>query len=83
MATKSSSVSHRAKPPRVARRQAPVVKVRADKAPPAEAAGSKLDRIETALRRKNGATIPDLMDLPGWQSQSVRGGAHDNYRRRR
>lgn len=34
---------------------------------------SKLDRIVAALRAPKGATIPDLMQLTGWQAHSVRG----------
>jgi len=39
----------------------------------AASAPSKLDCLERALRTKNGATIPDLMEATGWQSHSVRG----------
>lgn len=35
--------------------------------------GTKLDQIVGALSTRHGATIPDLMDLTGWQSHSVRG----------
>ncbi len=35
--------------------------------------GSKLDRIIAALRAAKGASVPDLMQLTGWQAHSVRG----------
>lgn len=37
------------------------------------AGATKLDRIEAVLRTKGGATIPDLMEVTGWQAHSVRG----------
>jgi hypothetical protein len=43
------------------------------KSPPAAKAPSKLDEVETLLRRKNGATIVDLAKATGWQQHSVRG----------
>lgn len=35
--------------------------------------GTKVARLIKLLRRKNGATIPDLTDATGWQAHSVRG----------
>lgn len=40
---------------------------------PAAPAGTKLARLEAALRAKGGATIPELMEVSGWQAHSVRG----------
>lgn len=34
---------------------------------------SKLDQLETMIRRKNGASIAEMMRATGWQSHSVRG----------
>lgn len=34
---------------------------------------TKLGILITALRRKKGATIADLMEATGWQAHSVRG----------
>ena len=36
-------------------------------------APSKLDAIETLLKRKNGASIAELTKATGWQQHSVRG----------
>lgn len=61
-------------PRRKVRKGAPkrsAAKVRAKAATPVQ--GSKLDRIVAALRAPKGATIPDLMQLTGWQAHSVRG----------
>ena len=44
----------------------------APQAPPPEPA-SKLEQVIAALRSPAGATVPDLMDLTGWQEKSVRG----------
>lgn len=35
--------------------------------------GTKIDATVKLLRRRNGATIGDLMDATGWQAHSVRG----------
>lgn len=43
------------------------------KSPSAAKAPSKLDQVETLLRRKNGATIAELVKATGWQQHSVRG----------
>jgi hypothetical protein len=40
---------------------------------PRPASSSKLDLIATALKGRNGSTIPDLMKITGWQAHSVRG----------
>lgn len=34
---------------------------------------TKHDRILTLLRRREGATIPEMMEASGWQQHSVRG----------
>ncbi|MGB3711053.1 MAG: DUF3489 domain-containing protein [Erythrobacter sp.] len=34
---------------------------------------SKLDALEKLLRRKNGASIEEMMQATGWQQHSVRG----------
>ncbi|OBV10533.1 DUF3489 domain-containing protein [Erythrobacter dokdonensis] len=34
---------------------------------------SKLDALEKLLRRKNGATIAEMVQATGWQKHSVRG----------
>jgi transposase len=34
---------------------------------------SKLDTLEKLLRRKNGASITEMMSATGWQQHSVRG----------
>lgn len=34
---------------------------------------SKLDTLEKLLKRKNGATIGEMMHATGWQQHSVRG----------
>ena len=34
---------------------------------------TKHDRILTLLRRREGATIPEIMEASGWQQHSVRG----------
>lgn len=36
-------------------------------------AASKLDTLEKLLRRKNGATIAEMVQATGWQQHSVRG----------
>ena len=36
-------------------------------------APSKLDAIETLLKRKNGASIAEMIRATGWQQHSVRG----------
>lgn len=43
--------------------------------PPAAStkAPSKLDRVEALLKRTEGASILELMELTGWQQHSVRG----------
>lgn len=48
-------------------------RAKAKKAKAASAPQTKLDQIAHALRSRGGATIPDLMELTGWQSHSVRG----------
>jgi hypothetical protein len=49
---------------------------------PASAA-SKLDRIVSALRGAKGVTIPDLMELTGWQAHSVRGALSGALKKKR
>lgn len=34
---------------------------------------TKLDHLEKMIRRKNGASIAEMMKATGWQSHSVRG----------
>lgn len=34
---------------------------------------TKRDQILTLLRRRDGATIPEIMEVSGWQQHSVRG----------
>jgi hypothetical protein len=36
-------------------------------------AGSKLGLLIAALRQPSGATIPDIMEVTGWQAHSIRG----------
>lgn len=73
--TKPAKVAPKHKSPKaVARRRAqtpPPPKTR--KAAPTAAAGTKLARLEAALRAKGGASISDLMEVTGWQAHSVRG----------
>ena len=47
---------------------------KADPSPDVHAARvTKHDRILTLLNRRDGATIPELMEVSGWQQHSVRG----------
>ena len=46
-------------------------------------AGSKLDALINALREINGATIPELMTVTGWQAHSVRGAISGNLKKKR
>ena len=68
-----------AKPAAIRKAPKPVARRRTASPPPvkanrpAPAAGTKLARLEAALRAKAGAAIPDLMELTGWQAHSVRG----------
>ncbi len=41
--------------------------------PPPAPPTTKLEAVVRALRTPAGATIPDLVDLTGWQEKSVRG----------
>lgn len=43
-------------------------------APNPPKAGTKLATLIDLLNRKDGATIPEMMDATGWQAHSVRGG---------
>ncbi len=43
------------------------------KAKPKTRPGSKLDQVINLLNRKEGATIPQMMEQTGWQQHTVRG----------
>lgn len=45
-------------------------------------AASKLDTLERLLRRKNGATIAEMVQATGWQQHSVRGALAAAIRKR-
>ena len=69
--TKAASVR---KPPKSVARRRPTAPAPAKtRNLPPTPAGTKLARLEAALRVKGGATISDLMEVTGWQSHSVRG----------
>ena len=44
--------------------------------------GTKLGALITALRRPDGATIPELMQATGWQAHSVRGAMSGNLKKK-
>ena len=46
-------------------------------------APSKLDAIETLLKRKNGASIAEMIRATGWQQHSVRGAMSGALKKRR
>jgi len=46
---------------------------RNNNAKPASRTGTKLSTVIDLLKRKNGATIPDIAAATGWQNHSVRG----------
>lgn len=70
MASKSKISSRAAKAAKPAPKRRPLSS-RPSSTPAAGA--SKLDRIVAALRTAKGASVPDLMQLTGWQAHSVRG----------
>lgn len=41
--------------------------------PPAPKAAIKLDALEKLVKRRNGATIADMVKATGWQQHSARG----------
>ncbi len=43
---------------------------------------SKLDTLEKLLKRKNGATIAEMIKATGWQQHSVRGALAGAIRKR-
>ncbi|MEP0191787.1 MAG: DUF3489 domain-containing protein [Erythrobacter sp.] len=43
---------------------------------------TKLDAIEKLLKRKNGASITELMKATGWQQHSVRGAMAGTLKKR-
>ena len=45
-------------------------------------APTKLDKVETLLKRPDGATIADLMKATGWQQHSVRGALAGTLKKR-
>lgn len=44
--------------------------------------GSKLGALVAALRRPEGATLPELMEATGWQAHSVRGAISGNLKKK-
>lgn len=54
-------------------RKSPNPRTKAKKSTTRVAPRTKLDQIANALRSRGGATVPDLMELTGWQAHSVRG----------
>lgn len=44
---------------------------------------TKLDHLEKMIRRKNGASIAEMMKATGWQSHSVRGALAGALKKRR
>jgi hypothetical protein len=65
-----------AKPPSKIRKNSRnrLAKVRSTKAkPPRHQTATKAQAVLTLLRRSQGATIPQMMKVPGWQAHSVRG----------
>ena len=76
MAKKPSASTHTAKSAQkkaVAHRRRAAPARKTAPAPEPSAPGTKLEQVVGALRRSKGVTIPDLMQLTGWQSHSVRG----------
>lgn len=66
-AAKKKTVARRTTPPRVAKKTSP-------KSAPAPATKTtKIDQVGEMLRRKEGATIEQLMVATSWQAHSVRG----------
>lgn len=49
---------------------------------PGPKAASKLDALEKLLKRRNGATIADMVKATGWQQHSVRGALAGAMRKR-
>jgi len=51
--------------------------------PQSPAGETKLARLISLLSRKNGATIPEAMELTGWQAHSVRGAMSGALKKKR
>jgi hypothetical protein len=49
----------------------------------AGASGSKLSRLETMLRRAEGATLPQLIEALQWQAHSIRGSMSGSLKKKR
>ena len=71
--TKPAKATSPRKPKAVARRRAESPSPAKDRRSAPTPLGTKLARLEAALRTRGGATISDLMEVTGWQAHSVRG----------
>lgn len=79
--TRPTTPAKRTKPARLAKGETPKLggrqRAAANKPEPTieldAARVSKHDRILTLLSRRDGATIPEMMEASGWQQHSVRG----------
>ncbi|PIW55263.1 MAG: hypothetical protein COW16_06880 [Sphingomonadales bacterium CG12_big_fil_rev_8_21_14_0_65_65_10] len=47
-----------------------------------QAKPTKLDQLETMIRRKNGASIAEMAKATGWQTHSVRGALAGAFKKR-
>ncbi len=68
---RKASKTHKASKQPNAAKKARTARPKADKAAPRE--GSKTEMILALLRRKDGATLPEIMKAADWQAHSVRG----------
>lgn len=49
----------------------------------AKASDSKLSQLESMLRRAEGATVPQLVEVLAWQPHSIRGAMSGSLKRKR